>query len=211
MTGAAPGEHLHDDEVAGELARESLITQDGLEKLKAEIEHLSTDAGERSPRGSRRRASSATSPRTPSTTTPRTSRRCSSSGSPSSRSGCAARPWSTSSASTRLRRRRRPGPRQGPEVRRLAASSTSSALPRPTSPRGSSPTSPRSGVPSWATSAATSSPSRPPRAQEEAQDHQDRVGVSRCNRRRRCPRRRSRRLNSSLRRAPTSERRGVSS
>ena len=43
---------------------------------------LDRSAGARSPRGSRRRASSATSPRTPSTTTPRTSRRCSRRGSP---------------------------------------------------------------------------------------------------------------------------------
>ena len=46
-------------------------------------------AGARSPSASRRLASSATSPRTPSTTTPRTSRRCSRSRSPTSRRSCA--------------------------------------------------------------------------------------------------------------------------
>ena len=83
------------------MAREALITEEGLEKLKTEIEHLSTDQAPRGRRhGSRRRASSATSPRTPSTTTRRTSRRCSSSASPSSRSGCAARTSSTRRRST---------------------------------------------------------------------------------------------------------------
>jgi transcription elongation factor GreA len=35
--------HQVEDEVQHKLARESLITQNGLEKLKAEIEHLSTE------------------------------------------------------------------------------------------------------------------------------------------------------------------------
>ena len=71
--------------------RETLITTEGLEKLKEELELLCRPtSGARSPIGSRRRANSGTSRRTPSTTTPRTSRRCSSSGSPSFRTGFAA-------------------------------------------------------------------------------------------------------------------------
>ena len=117
---APPGSET--EEGSTTVARESLITPEGLEKLKEELERAADRrAGARSPSGSRRRASSATSPRTPSTTTPRTSRRCSSSGSRRWRSGSAARPSSTPrTLDTERRRRRRQGPRQGPEDRRLA-------------------------------------------------------------------------------------------
>ena len=83
------------DQHEATMPKDVILTPEGLEKLKDELEHLQTTAGARSPSASRRRASSATSPRTPSTTTPRTSRRCSRRGSPSSRSSCAPRRSST--------------------------------------------------------------------------------------------------------------------
>ena len=79
------GPHPKDDD----MQKDVILTPEGLEKLKQEIEDLSTTSAARSPNGSRRRASSATSPRTPSTTTPRTSRRCSRRGSRRSRTSCA--------------------------------------------------------------------------------------------------------------------------
>ena len=60
-----------------------------LEKLKQEIEHLSTTKRREVAERIKEARSSATSPRTPSTTTPRTSRRCSSRASSSSRTSCA--------------------------------------------------------------------------------------------------------------------------
>ena len=58
--------------------KEVILTPQGHERLKEEIEHPLPSSGARWPSASSRRASSATSQRTPSTTTPRTSRRCSS-------------------------------------------------------------------------------------------------------------------------------------
>jgi len=69
--------------------KDVILTPEGYEKLKQEIEYLSNDKRREVADRIRVAASSATSPRTPSTTTRRTSRRCSSTASPRSRSGCA--------------------------------------------------------------------------------------------------------------------------
>ena len=164
---------LPESEVA-EVARESLITPEGLEKLKRSSRSSDRRSGARSPSGSRRRASSATSPRTPSTTTPRTSRRCSSSGSRSSRERLRrATVIDQKDLDTDDRLGRRQGPRQGPEVGRLAKFQlVGSAEADPAqeklsneSPIGKALIGRKSGE------VVRSSPERP---EEEAEDHQDR-------------------------------------
>ena len=83
------------------MQKDVILTPEGLEKLKQEIEYLSErPSAARSRSASRKPASSATSPRTPSTTTPRTSRRCSRRASRSSRRSCARRRSSTPPSST---------------------------------------------------------------------------------------------------------------
>ena len=79
----------------GYMQKDVILTPEGLQNLKQELEHLQTENVARSPSASRKRANSATSPRTRSTTTPRTTRPCSSSGSRSSRTGCGRRRSST--------------------------------------------------------------------------------------------------------------------
>ena len=58
-----------------DVEKDVILTPEGYEKLKSELEELDHQRAARSPSASARPASSATSPRTPSTTTPRTSRR----------------------------------------------------------------------------------------------------------------------------------------
>ena len=126
-------------------------------------------AAARSPRGSRRRASSATSPRTPSTTTPRTSRRCSRRGSPSSRSKLRsatvidAGELGTDVVAGRLGR-----PRQGREDRQVDEVHDRRLGRGQPGARPSSPTSRRSARRCSAASAATSVVGRRSRAAERA-------------------------------------------
>ena len=126
------------------MPKDVILTPEGLEKLKDELEDLQTTAAARSPSASRRRGSSATSRRTPSTTTPRTSRRCSRRGSPSSRSKLrSASVDRRQGALERHRPRRLDGPRQGREAASRRRT-RSSARPRPTPGEQRSPTSRRS-------------------------------------------------------------------
>ena len=139
------------------MARETVLTPEGSKSSRRRSSTSRPSAGARWPSASRRRASSATSPRTPSTTTPRTSRRCSRSRSPTSRRSSAAPGHRREAGQHRRRGRRRDRARQGPEDRQVAASTRSSAPPRPTRPRASSRTSRRSARRCSATSAARSS------------------------------------------------------
>jgi hypothetical protein len=143
-----------------DMPKDIILTPEGLEKLQSSSTSSRPRSGARSPSASRRRASSATSPRTPSTTTPRTSRRC-------SRRGSRVAGEAADGDRDRGRRhldRHRPGrlgrPRQGREDRQVGPGTRSSARPRPSRRRTSSPTSRRSAARCSATSATRPSRSR---------------------------------------------------
>jgi len=65
------------------MPKDVILTPEGLANLKAELDHMSTTRRREVAAASKRPANSAISPRTPSTTTPRTSRPCSRRASPS--------------------------------------------------------------------------------------------------------------------------------
>lgn len=57
------------------MAEEVILTKEGLEELEKRLEYLKVQKRARSPSASRSRASSATFPKTPNTTRPKTNRR----------------------------------------------------------------------------------------------------------------------------------------